>query len=118
MRAVRWSTVVVAVLILAGCGQSHAQTHASTLHLTEKDNGRSFTIKPQEVFVVTLTSNRSTGYRWEGAPASQNVLGFRTVSHRYVAPKPGVPGAAGEAIWRFQPVGRGGADLGFLYMRT
>ena len=116
MRAARWSPVAVAVLVLAGCGQSHGETQSSTLHLTENDSGKSFTVRPDEAIVVTLESNRSTGYRWEFAPASQAMLGFRQVSHRYVAPTKRVPGAAGKEIWRFRPVGKGGADLGFLYV--
>ena len=116
MRGARWSSVAVAALFLAGCGQSHAQSHGSTLHLTPKDNHKEFTVKPHEAIVLTLASNRSTGYRWEFASASQMNAGLHQVSHRYVAPKASVPGAAGKEIWRFRPIGRGGAALGFNYV--
>ena len=112
----RWFPFVVAVLFVAGCGQSHGQTHSATLHLAEKDSGKSFKVRPHETLVVTLASNRGTGYRWEDAPASQAMLGFRLVSHRYVAPRESLPGAAGKEIWRYRPVGRGGANLGFIYV--
>jgi predicted secreted protein len=120
MRAARWSAVAVAVVFLAGCGQTHAQTHRdSTLRLSAKDNHKEFTVRPHEAIVVTLSSNRSTGYRWESAPASQVNPGFRLVSHRYYdAPNKSLPGAAGEEVWRLRPVGKGGADLGFLYVQT
>ena len=117
MRPARWSSVAVAVLFLAGCGQTHAQTHSGTLRLTAKDNNKVFTVKPHTAIVVTLASNRSTGYRWESAPSSHPLNPLRLVSHRYVAPKKGVPGAAGKEIWRFRAVSHGGQDLGFLYVR-
>ena len=117
MTVARWLPVAVAVLFLAGCGQSHVQTHSSTLHLTEKDNGKSFGVGLHEAFVVTLASNPSTGYHWEFLPASQALLGFRVVSHRYIAPTKSVPGAAGKETWRFRAVGKGGVSVGFLYDR-
>ena len=87
------------------------------LHLTAKDNGRELATGPHEEFVVALASNRSTGYRWKIALASQGRLGAGLLSHRYIAPKKSVPGAAGKEIWRFRPVGSGRMDLGFLYVR-
>jgi predicted secreted protein len=102
----------VAVLVLLGCGQTHRQSHGRTLHLTAKDNGKEFTVKPHETIVLTLAFHRSSGYRWEFEPASQAMLGFRQLSQRYVAPK---NGAAGKEIWCYRPVGQGGANLGVFY---
>jgi predicted secreted protein len=111
-------SAVVAVLFLAGCGQAHVvQTHRPVLHLTAGDSGKVFTVKPHETIVLTLAFNRSPRYRWMFEPASQAMLGFRQLSQRYVPPKNGVPGAKGKEIWRYRPVGRGGANLGVFYGR-
>jgi predicted secreted protein len=113
MRAARCVGVVGSVLLVAGCGQAHKQAHDATRHLTYKDNGRRVTLKPHRSFVLTLPSSPASGNRWEFAPASQAFLGFRLLSHRHVAFK----GVGGEDIWRFRPVGHGGAELGFFYGR-
>ncbi len=120
MRAVRWSPIAVAVLLLAGCGagQRQLQAHGSPLYLSAKDSGAALTLKRGDEFVVTLATNPSTGYRWEGAPSSHPLNPLRVISHRYIAAKTGVPGAPGKEIWRFRAVSHGGMDLGFLYMRT
>ena len=122
MRAAHWSPVVVAVLLLAGCGQTHAQTHTqtndSTLHLTENDNGKKFNLKPRGALVVTLASNPSTGYSWEIAPPVPLRSPLRLVSHRYVASKKNVPGAAGSEVWRFRAVGHGRSTYEFLHRRS
>jgi predicted secreted protein len=115
MKAARWSVVALAVLVIAGCGQIHRQSHVRTLHLTWKDNRGGFTVKPHETIVLTLSFTRHAGYQWRFSPASQAMLGFRQLSQRYVAPKNGVHGAMGKEIWRYRPVGMGGANLGVYY---
>src|SRR5690242_14202591 len=107
MRAARWSLVAVAVLLLAGCGQTHAhaRTHVATLHLTARDNHRVFLLKRHEEVVVTLPSNRSGS--WAGLRGLQDTIWANGVGHRYVVPEQGVPGAAGKEIFRYRPVGKG-----------
>jgi predicted secreted protein len=117
MRAARGSAVALAVLVLAGCGQTHRQSPGRTLHLTAKDNDKEFSVKPHETIVVTLASNRTTGYGWHGVPDPFFGRSFRLLSHRYVAPTRGAPGAAGKESWRYRPIGRGGGFLVFSYAR-
>ena len=119
MRAARWSPVAVAVLLLAGCGQSHAQTYSRTLHLTAANlNKKVFTVEPHTTIVVTLASNPATGYHWQFDPGSSPTEPLRLVSHRYVAPKNSGPGAAGKEIWRFGAVSKGALPIGFVYRRS
>lgn len=115
VRLARWVPVAAAVLLLAGCGQTHRQSLGRTLYLTAKDNGKEFTVRPHEAIVVTLAFDRIPGYHWEFTAASQARLGFRQLSQRYVAPKNRAAGATGKEIWRYRPVGRGGANLGVFY---
>jgi predicted secreted protein len=118
MRVARWSTLAVAVLLLAGCGQSHAQTYSGTLHLTANLNKKVITVEPHTAIVVTLASNPSTGYHWQFVPGSSPTEPLRLVSHRYVAPKKSGPGAAGTETWRFRAVSRGALPIGFVYRRS
>jgi predicted secreted protein len=87
----------------------------ATLNLTGKDNGKTFTVQPQKVIVVTLVSNRSTGYQWRYVRTAGNPKVVKVLSHRYVA-RPGV-GAAGKEIWRFRAVGAGTAKIDLQYIR-
>jgi predicted secreted protein len=117
MSVARWSVVAVAALLLAGCGgQAHRSTHGRTLHLTWKDDDHKgiFVVKPHETIVLTLPFKRQPGYRWQSMVASP-MLGFQKLSQRYVVPKNGVPDAIGKEIWRYRPVGRGGASLAVFY---
>jgi inhibitor of cysteine peptidase len=117
MKAARWSPVVVAVLILAGCGQTHRHARRSTPHLSEKDNNKVLTVKPGQVVVLTLPSNPSTGSRWRWVPmGSPENISLDQLSHRYVAPKGQAPGAAGEEVWRLRFSGQGGMlfELGYF----
>ena len=87
----------------------------TTLHLTVKDNGHSFTVRPQRAIVVTLASNPSTGYRWKYEPSKRGGKVVKLISARYVPPKSGSPpGAAGKEVWRLRAVGKGKIDLQFL----
>ena len=89
----------------------------AALHLTAKDNGKSFTVKPQQAIVVTLASNPSTGYHWRYLTSSggEKVV---LLSHSYVASNPGLPGAPGKEIWRFRAIARGDAGIQMRYIRT
>ena len=75
----------------------------AVLHLSVRDNGKTFTVNPRTTVVLVLPSNASTGYRWEiGIPAHSAI---RLLSHRYVQPKNSPPGAAGKEVWRFRILG-------------
>ncbi|HUZ16604.1 MAG TPA: protease inhibitor I42 family protein [Gaiellaceae bacterium] len=93
-------------------------TLLAALQLTAKDNHKSFTVKPQRAIVVTLVSNSSTGYHWKYKPSSGGGKVVKLVSHRYVPPQSGRPGAAGKEIWHFRAVGKGVMDMGFRYIRS
>jgi len=78
----------------------------ATLHLTAKDNHKSYTAKPGTPIVVTLASNAGTGYHWKYKSFTGDRV-VKLISHRYVAPKDARPGAAGKEIWRFRAVANG-----------
>ena len=116
MRVTCWSAVAVAVLFLAGCGQ----TDRATLHLTAKDNGKSFTVSKGAPFVVTLATNPSTGYHWSGGQESPGGVhvGVRWVSRRYVPPATSRPGARGTEVFRFRSEGPDSGTVGLFISRV
>jgi predicted secreted protein len=85
----------------------------ATLHLTAKDNNKHFTVKPHEAIVMTLATTPGTGYHWQyvHSPGSGKVV--KLISHRYIAPKNGQPGAAGKEVWHFGAVAKGKIRLEF-----
>jgi len=80
------------------------------------DAGRQVALKDDQVLVVSLPANPSTGYRWEidgidGARLRQvGKTEFRSSS-------PGLLGAPGEQVMRFQALKQGTARLGLVYRR-
>ena len=87
----------------------------ATLHLTAKDNHRTFTVKPRTAIVVTLASNPSTGFQWKYKPSKGGGKVVKLVSDRYVPPKKGSPpGAAGKEVWHLRAVGTGKMSMQFL----
>ena len=91
--AVAVAALVAASLALAG---------VCTLHLTAKDNHKSFAVHKHSVVVITLRSCGDCGYQWKRGPCS----GVEYLSHRYVQHnKPHQVGGTGEEIFRFKVVG-------------
>jgi predicted secreted protein len=87
----------------------------SVLHLTAKDNHKSFTVKPQTPIVVTLVANPSTGYQWKYKPSKGGGKVIKLISDRYIPPKKGSPpGAAGKEIWHLRAVGAGKMNMQFF----
>jgi len=99
------ATGVVAAAALVTAPLVLASANAAALHLTAKDNNKSFTVQRHCAIVITLKNpGWDGGYHWTRGYSS----GVRLVSHRYVAPKqkPGtVGGGVGKDIWRFKVVG-------------
>ena len=89
----------------------------ATLHLTAKSNNHRYTVKPQSAIVVTLPSNRSTGYRWEVVYTHGRGRHLAPLSDRYVAPSKARPGAGGKEILRFRAPDAGSAVIWLRYVR-
>ena len=103
-RVLLLATAVVATGALFAASLATASPSGSTIHLTAKSNHKSFTVQIGDAIVVTLASNASTGYHWTRGATSA----VKLASHRYVAPKHGMPGAPGKEVWHFKVVGPSG----------
>ncbi len=68
---------------------------------------------PQEL-VVTLPSNRSTGFDWNYETIGKIVL--EEVAFEYIGPEDtGIVGAPGKSIWMFKSIDRGTTELRMEY---
>ena len=106
------------VSFAAGCGGDDAP-HASRVQLADGDAGRTVTVAKNDVVVVALTSNPSTGFRWavrDPAPAQVRIEGASV----FVAPTATSPvaGAPGTEVFTFRAVEQGTANLTLDYARS
>jgi len=66
--------------------------------------------------VITLASNRTTGYRWQLAePVDKNILKLATV--KYTPDQTGRVGSGGKEVWIFKAIGAGETVVSFKYVR-
>ena len=90
----------------------------SLFHISAKDNGRTFTLKPHTPFVVALPWTPGTGYLWEYKPAPGAHKLLRNTGWHEIRPKNARPGAQGKMAWDFRTRRRPGTvRLLFRYIR-
>jgi len=110
MRVACWPLLVVAALVLAGCGQAQV----STLHLVAKDATKSYRVTRGSVIVVTIPSDRNV--RWRYDPYFDDLRPrVRVLSHRWVPPATSRPGATGTEVWRFRATDKGKGGILLTY---
>jgi inhibitor of cysteine peptidase len=71
-------------------------------------------------FVITLPSNRTTGYSWFLKQHDAHLI--KMVSHKYIRPQQQMPGAGGYEIWTFKAKpeffkGSATSDITLVYAR-
>jgi inhibitor of cysteine peptidase len=89
------------------------------LALTSSDSGTTIEMVQGQELVLTLESNRTTGYRWWLADSNQIVL-LPTERPSYQAnpAPPGAVGTGGVETWRFKAAQSGTQTLRFEYKRS
>jgi inhibitor of cysteine peptidase len=100
---------------VAGAGVLWSAAGARTLDVGEGDDGRRLAARVGDTIEVRLRENVSTGYRWEVDQLDEKLL--RLVEKTGRGPNQPMPGAAGEAIFRFAVVGTGSGALSLKYWR-
>lgn len=89
---------LLSVLILM-VGVAYATTQPSNVAFS--DPTKPIVISSSSpVFVITLKSNRTTGYSWFLKQHDKHLI--KLVSHKYIAPQQQMPGAGGYEIWTFK----------------
>ena len=86
--------------------------------LTEKDNGKSFVLKGNEIIMVKLESNPSTGYSWDLAGENKDSIVALISSDYHASLKDkSLVGGGGYEIFTFQAQSSGSADIVLSYRR-
>jgi inhibitor of cysteine peptidase len=71
---------------------------------------------PGMVIIITLQSNKTTGYEWQlAAPLDTKVIDF--MKTEYIANEPQVMGSGGTEVWSFRAIGAGSAKIELKYVR-
>jgi len=86
------------------------------LMLTEKDQGKSITVKAGDTITVTLNENPTTGFRWEVEKYDADIIALRNSS--FVPPATSSPGAGGEHVFMFEGKKPGTAQLALELKRN
>ncbi|MBP8980941.1 MAG: protease inhibitor I42 family protein [Syntrophobacterales bacterium] len=90
--------------------------YAATIELTEKDNGAVLKLQPGDQVAVRLSGNPTTGYTWELAAISVNIL-EPGLEPEYVRDSDLI-GAGGRYTFRFTARSRGYTRIILAYRRT
>lgn len=100
-------------------GQKGATIEVTIDEFTSNKNiTKSVELTPPGSLIVTLGSNKTTGYQWGENAVNSNPVVIEQESHTYVAPtSTGVVGAAGKEVWVFNSLKAGMATITMSYSR-
>lgn len=122
-RSVWLATVLATTLIAAiSCGGDDGGSSKGTpatpseVKVTDKQDGQDVRLAKGGNLIVTLDSNRTTGFAWKVADAAAPVLVGQGDS-TYNAPS-GPPGTGGTEIYTFTAASAGTATLRLTYQRS
>jgi inhibitor of cysteine peptidase len=97
-------------------GQENPTRPAEAVAREYADPGAPISVKAGEDFVISLDSNRTTGYQWQLAePLDKNILKLAGIE--YKAPKTDLIGAGGKDLVTLKAVGKGKAQVNLRYVR-
>jgi len=92
-----------------------AAPNSKEIRLTEKDNGCLAELGQDQILVISLESNPSTGYSWQVAEINEDVVQqVGKAEFEQISPLLGAPE---KQILRFRPVGAGQSTLKLVYCR-
>ena len=90
---------------------------AAEVKATEKESGQEVRLARGGKLLVTLESNRTTGFAWKLADGATPVLAAG-YEQRYDAPQTGLIGAGGTEVFTFTAASPGTATLRLTYERS
>jgi inhibitor of cysteine peptidase len=113
---------LVAFVAVAVLGMMLADAAISaTVRVSEGANGTAVTLRAGDRLLVSLRSNRSTGYRWRIVSVDRNVFWLGAFSYR--PPRSNLvwgasPGAPGTQSWTFRALRSGVVRLRLAYVQA
>lgn len=105
--------VFTTIAMLAACG---AVSGSDPVSLSAKDAGMTVHLKPGDTLEIALQGNPTTGYTWEVAPGSGDLLG--QVGEPKFKADTSALGSGGIMTLQFKAVKQGTGPLRLIYHRT
>lgn len=81
----------------------------SELKLTEADKGKSFEVRRNDIVVIRLQENPTTGYRWEVDKSDEKILALQ--GSEFLLPKDPKFGEGGTRVFKFKAKAAGTARI-------
>lgn len=116
-RAWVWTLLLLLMVMLGQGARAERPTPPPLVEVpvTEADIGQPIALAADELLVLTLEANPSTGYRWEVAAADAEIVQL-VAGYDFVQTAPGY-GQAGLQTLRFVPLAAGDATVRLVYRR-
>ena len=120
--------IILGITLIAGfaCG-SKSETPTLTPTPTPNEvnvdasfNGSETALAIGELFIVTLDSNKTTGYSWNLSAISNTSVIAKAGDAEYINPTPTDPlitGQGGQEVWTFEALAAGTATISMKYIR-
>jgi inhibitor of cysteine peptidase len=105
----------IALDLLALCIVPALALASTAAHLSERDNGRTVTLRQGSELTVSLRQNVTTGYSWRVISAGEPVI--VQVGEPTFVPDSELHGAGGTVTFRFRAAEAGTASLKLAYVR-
>ena len=91
---------------------------ATELRLTESDQDRTYLLHRGDTLLISLPSNRTTGYGWDYLFSTVGLLRQEgEMVYQQGKRAEGMVGTGGAEIWKFMAVKKGKTSLCFSYLR-
>ncbi len=104
-----FSILVASIMFIAGCSSEKPREYS--------DSTSAIDVKVGKEFVLSLSSNRTTGYQWQLAePLDETILELK--DSKYKAPETKRVGAGGQEVFTFKAVGKGETNISLKYVRS
>lgn len=108
----QFALILILLFSLEAC--SNSQTIGA---LTEKDTGKTVTLKLGDTLWVQLEGNPSTGYNWEPANTDSKILTI-VGEPEFIAQNKDLVGSGGTVSLRFKATAAGQEPLKLIYHRS
>ncbi|MBM4270711.1 MAG: protease inhibitor I42 family protein [Deltaproteobacteria bacterium] len=107
-------TIWLVILFMFHSGQAFAGGDVNVRDYS--DPSKPIEVAAGQQFIITVESNRTTGYQWQlaGVPDSA-VVQLENVEYR--VSNTGLVGAGGMEVWRFKALGPGKTAIAIKYVR-
>ncbi len=124
--------IIVSVLLVGGlaCGESDdkstevpkqvsVEVSNVDFQTASESNGgvvnKTIEVASGDTLVVTLWSNKTTGYSWSETATISDPGVLLQTNHEYVAPQTGLMGASGNEVWTFKASKAGVSEVSMDY---